>query len=130
MTPQATISITADGLALIQGAADAVTVPCACIARSKLLAEVLESADASGEVTIPITIAAFSAWLQYVRADPERSGGMACDASEPGMDYRQAWHAAADGVDEPMTDTPAPVQRLQHLCELLQVKILLSPFPF
>ena len=122
--PKSTVTrlgVTADGAAVVLGAEDASCIPDDCLARSKLLEEVLGSADTSEEATLPVSTNSFLAWVQYVKADSCHGA-----AVEPGPGSQQ--HCSADETRPLANGTPLQnprrVQNAEELCAIFQVRLL------
>lgn len=119
-THTACLKVTADSVALIHDGFLASTVPADCVARSKLLEEVLATAEASEVSSIPVTPAAFSAWIRYLQVDPFRSS-TSLVASEPGKCPTPAHNDPGKFVDGTQDGESPLLEKMQDLCELLQV---------
>lgn len=112
------LQVSAGGVSLIHGQGSAGHVPAECLARSKLLQEVLETADTSGEASIPLTTAACVSWLQYVQT------GTSTSMSRDSSSHPGSKSVGSDGLtrmNEPLLEQQDLLQKVQALCEILQV---------
>lgn len=114
--PIAWLKVTEDGLALIDAAHASGTVPVGCIERSKLLHEVLEHAETAGESSIPVSTAAFLAWLQYVQ--PDCSSSISLQPPTPTRASPLNFTDRGESGHQTLGKDP----EMQDLCELLQVR--------